>query len=333
MTSRCTTSRRAVSGGAGAGSALTLSCASRGRTWRNQPTIPATAATAPSALTAALVASPANRSIAPNARTSGQGVDAGTSTTSGELSWSGRRDSTDTCSSSATDDVDDQEDRDPHDVDEMPVQTQEVDARGMLSFDVAAGSQQRDRRERNQADRHMEGVQPDEGVVSRSEQVGTDRQPFVANQVSPFERRAAEEDRPEHDGGDPGSRERTDLAPAQPGDCAMDRPAAREKADRQEHGKVQHAGGRTADALARLEQVRDNEDDEDRRLAREEREHSHSTAGRQAPIRICGGGAHSYFQSGSSGCLRSHSGRRLFTAGTAAQWYSGGGDEIGRASC
>src|SRR6267143_1843583 len=302
MTSRCTTSRRVVSGGAGAGSALTFSCASRGRTWRNQPTTPATAATAPSALTAALVASPANRSIAPNARTSGQGVDAGTSTTSGELSWSGRRDSTDTRSSSATDDVDDQEDRDP----------QDVDARGMLSFDVAAGSQQRDGGEGDQADRHMERVQPDEGVVSRSEQVRTDRKPFVANQVSPFERRAAEEDRPEDDGGDPESGERTDLAPSERGDGAMDRPTAREKADRQEHGKVQHAGGRTADALAGVEEVRDDEDDEDRRLAREEREHSHSSAGRQDPIRISSGGAHSYFQSGSSGCLRSHSGRRLF---------------------
>src|SRR5712675_2395916 len=222
MTSRCTTSRRVVSGGAGAGSVITSSWASRGRTWRNQPTTPAMAATAPSALTAALVARPPNRSIAPNARTSGQGVDAGTSTTSGELSWSGRWDSTDTRSSSATDDVDDQEDRDPHDVDEMPVQTQEVDARGMLSFDVAAGSQQRDGGEGHQADRHMERVQPDEGVVSRSEQVRTDRQPFVANQVSPFEGRAAEEDRPEDDGGDPESGERTDLAPSQPGDGAMD---------------------------------------------------------------------------------------------------------------
>ena len=30
---------------------------------------------------------------------------------------------------------------------------------------------------------------------------------------------------------------------------------------------------------------------------------------------------HSYFQSGSSGCLRSHSGRRLFTTGIVAKLY------------
>src|SRR6267143_5633597 len=318
MTSRCTTSRRVVSGGAGAGSALTCSCASRGRTWRNQPTIPATAATAPSALTAALVASPANRSIAPNARTSGQGVDAGTSTTSGELSWSGRRDSTDTRSSSATDDVDDQEDRDPHDVDEMPVQAQKVDARGVLALDVTAGGQERDGGHRKHANGDVEGVQSDQGVVSRSEEIRADGQPFLADEVSPFEGRSAEEDGAEHDGGDPEPRERAHVAPAERGDGAMDRQAAREQADCQEYGSVQHARRRSADAFACIEQVRDDEDDEDRRLAREEREHSDPSTVRQDPIRICARCAHSYFQSGSSGCLRSHSGRRLFTTGTVA---------------
>src|SRR5579863_3384705 len=39
-------------------------------------------------------------------------------------------------------------------------------------------------------------------------------------------------------------------------------------------------------------------------------------------------GPHSYFQSGSSGCLMSHSGRRLFTSGSCAKLYSGGGDAV-----
>src|SRR5271165_5839977 len=37
---------------------------------------------------------------------------------------------------------------------------------------------------------------------------------------------------------------------------------------------------------------------------------------------------HSYFQSGSSGCFKSHSGRRLRTTGILAKLYSGGGDEV-----
>src|SRR5260370_39724366 len=35
---------------------------------------------------------------------------------------------------------------------------------------------------------------------------------------------------------------------------------------------------------------------------------------------------YSYFQSGSSGCLMSHRGRRLLTAGSVAKLYSGGGE-------
>src|SRR5262245_29003894 len=37
---------------------------------------------------------------------------------------------------------------------------------------------------------------------------------------------------------------------------------------------------------------------------------------------------HSYCQSGSSGCLRSHSGRRLRTTGKVSKLYSGGGDVV-----
>src|SRR5271154_1687810 len=34
------------------------------------------------------------------------------------------------------------------------------------------------------------------------------------------------------------------------------------------------------------------------------------------------------FQSGSSGCLMSHNGRQLFTVGSVAKLYSGGGDAV-----
>src|SRR5713226_9235996 len=41
---------------------------------------------------------------------------------------------------------------------------------------------------------------------------------------------------------------------------------------------------------------------------------------------------YSYFQSGSSGCLRSQSGRRLWTTGIAAKSYSGGGEVVDHSS-
>ena len=40
----------------------------------------------------------------------------------------------------------------------------------------------------------------------------------------------------------------------------------------------------------------------------------------------------SYFQSGSSGCFKSHSGRRLRTTGNAAKLYSGGGEVVAHSS-
>src|SRR4030095_2345057 len=41
---------------------------------------------------------------------------------------------------------------------------------------------------------------------------------------------------------------------------------------------------------------------------------------------------HSYWLSGSSGCLRSHNGRRLATVGTVAKWYAGGGELVDHSS-
>src|SRR5262245_34294346 len=40
----------------------------------------------------------------------------------------------------------------------------------------------------------------------------------------------------------------------------------------------------------------------------------------------------SYFQSGSSGCFRSQSGRRLCTVGTSSKLYDGGGEVVAHSS-
>src|SRR5215470_19013592 len=41
---------------------------------------------------------------------------------------------------------------------------------------------------------------------------------------------------------------------------------------------------------------------------------------------------YSYFQSGSSGCFKSHNGRRLLTAGVTAKLYTGGGEGVNHSS-
>src|SRR5579871_2291691 len=47
---------------------------------------------------------------------------------------------------------------------------------------------------------------------------------------------------------------------------------------------------------------------------------------------ICRSSRHSYFQSGSSGCFRSQSGRRLRTVGIVSKLYEGGGDVVAHSS-
>src|SRR5262250_1783504 len=45
-------------------------------------------------------------------------------------------------------------------------------------------------------------------------------------------------------------------------------------------------------------------------------------------LRPWNGSSDSYFQSGSSGCFRSHNGRRLLATGSDAKLYAGGGELV-----
>ena len=91
---------------------------------------------------------------------------------------------------------------------------------------------------------------------------------------------------------------------------------------------------RAAQALARIIQVGDDEDAEDGRLGRDQAPHADLAAQfvrqRHLGLRYCSAMQssaakrrlsvyYSYFQSGSSGCFKSHSGRRLRTTGISAK--------------
>src|SRR5262249_36513740 len=83
-------------------------------------------------------------------------------------------------------------------------------------------------------------------------------------------------------------------------------------------------------ALPRVVEVGDHEDPEERRLGHDQPDH----AGPPAPLVADGSGVgprvsgHSCGPSGSSGCFRSHRGRRLPTTGTTSKLYSGGGEVV-----
>src|SRR5271157_3562247 len=53
-----------------------------------------------------------------------------------------------------------------------------------------------------------------------------------------------------------------------------------------------------------------------------------SDCGRATVVAAIRASPYSYFQSGSSGCFKSHSGRRLRTTGIFAKLYSGGGEVV-----
>src|SRR3981189_3639558 len=94
----------------------------------------------------------------------------------------------------------------------------------------------------------------------------------------------------------------------------VNRDAAREETDREEDRSAQNVPGlRASGALAGIKQIRHDENREHRRFRGDQAVHADAA------------GLHSYRQSGSSGCLMSQSGRRLFTVGSTAKLYSGGG--------
>ena len=97
---------------------------------------------------------------------------------------------------------------------------------------------------------------------------------------------------------------------------------------------------RAGEALADVEEVGDDEDGEERgsrsgsgtampTRPRAERRDRRAAARATGVMLRC---AHSYFQSGSSGCFRSHSGRRLRTTGIASKLYAGGGEVVAHSS-
>jgi hypothetical protein len=92
----------------------------------------------------------------------GHAVGAGTAMVSGELSSICERASAAmVVLLSATDDVDDEENGDPDDIHEVPIERHDIDASGMLLCDMSEEREERDGREREYASGDVERVQAD----------------------------------------------------------------------------------------------------------------------------------------------------------------------------
>src|SRR5437016_7651200 len=113
----------------------------------------------------------------------------------------------------------------------------------------------------------------------------------------------------------------------------MDRHTARQKANAEEDRCCQHILWRGAcKTFAGIENVGYDKNGKDSGLGGDQNEHPDPPARGQFPRErllqwdVCR--VHSYFQSGSAGCLRSQSGRRLLMVGMTAKLYAGGGEGV-----
>ncbi len=158
----CATSDRSVTTRGISSVTGTDSWASCGKTSRNQPTPPASMAAAPRMLTNTLVQRPANRRQAPNANTSGHGVDAGTLIVPADLSLVIGTDPVAILVPSASDAINDSQDDHPHHIHEVPIQRQHIHVPGMCRRDFAQQSQDRHKSKGKQADGYVECMQADE---------------------------------------------------------------------------------------------------------------------------------------------------------------------------
>src|SRR4030095_15644674 len=213
----------------------TCSSCSSGSTHRHHPTPPTRARATPTTLTARWVTSPANPRVTPSATTIGHGVGAGSAMLPGSV------DRLTACPSSSNY-VDHREDDDPHAVHEVPVPGDELDALGMDGLEDAGACEDEAEAQHEESENHVRRVQADERIERGPEEIRTDREAPLDDEVVPLTRRAPQQRGSARDGDEqphPGSH---DSAGGERRRRQCDGDAARQQA----HGAGDRQGGGTS---------------------------------------------------------------------------------------
>src|ERR1700733_10137450 len=153
---------------------------------------------------------PVMRRASPSARTMGQGVGAGRTTTSLRCScaesgfvWCVRSPSCIALPplwSLSAENVNDREYDDPDGVDEVPVEREHLEFFCVLFFHEATEREYEGERKHDEADDDVARMQADQRVVGCAEEIRLEGQALVVDEVIPLLRGCEEEDRPEYDG-------------------------------------------------------------------------------------------------------------------------------------
>src|SRR5262249_34321077 len=99
------------------------------------------------------------------------------------------------------DEVDDREDRNPDDVDEVPVQTRDLHFRVVAPVDLSAQRQHHDDGQPHHAERHVGPVEAGQHEERRPEQIRPEGEPFVQGERGELVDLVEHEVQPEERGG------------------------------------------------------------------------------------------------------------------------------------
>src|ERR1700751_409123 len=93
------------------------------------------------------------------------------------------------------DDVDDGKDHHPHDIDEVPVQSQDLNAFGVLLLYMPGDCEEEHSQQCDQPDDDMGSMQPDQRIERGPEEICSDRESVLVNQLVPLKAGSHKENR------------------------------------------------------------------------------------------------------------------------------------------
>ena len=135
----------------------------------------------------------------------------------------------------------------------------------MVIANAARETHDQNQAEKKRANHHVTGMQPDQRLKGRTEQIGPDREPFLVNQVEPFIDGPQYKSNAGGEGDAPPKMEPPKRTLFQMVFSNDDRSATAKQQNRSEPGKMQHLMRvRRDQALADVEKVSDDEDTEKR---------------------------------------------------------------------
>src|SRR6185437_5036019 len=167
----------------------------------------------------------------------------------------------------------------------MPVESQHLNALAMLLADFAEEGEDEHGGQADDSEQNVRGMQADQRIKRGSEKIGGDGEVLVIDKVLPLESGSDQEDHAENKSERPEGSEELDLVALKRALREPDGEAAGEQADGTDDGNLEDVSRLgSVETFPDIEDVGNDEDGEDGRLADDEAEHGDAPARRQVPF-------------------------------------------------